>query len=77
MAYYSTVKHLADTGIKLIVDEVMDGKLKQKVWQGVFVDTEVIFVGVMCAPYKLIAREKLRNDRINGFAIEQAGRVLK
>ena len=74
-AYHSTVKHLADIGLKLIVDDVMDGKLEQALWWGVLGDTKVMFVAVNCEPHELIAREKTRKDRIEGSAVEQASRV--
>jgi len=74
-AYHSTVRHLADLGLKLIVDDVMDGKREQDIWSRTFADTKVVYVAVHCSTEVLTAREQQRDDRIKGSAIEQALRV--
>jgi len=76
-AYHSTVRHLADLGLKLIVDDVMDGKREQNIWNRTLADTKVVYVAVHCSTEVLTAREQQRGDRIKGSAIEQALRVHK
>ncbi|MBF9000530.1 chloramphenicol phosphotransferase CPT family protein [Vibrio nitrifigilis] len=74
-AYHSTVKHLANSGLKVIVDDVMNGEQEQQAWLSALVEVKHIFVGVMCDEHTLAQRERSRPDRINGSAIEQACRV--
>lgn len=74
-AYHFTVKHLADLGVKIIVDDVMNGGIEQNQWKSVLGDTSTLFIGVHCSLKVLAEREKCRNDRIQGAASEQATRV--
>jgi len=74
-AYHSTVKHLADLGLGVIVDDVMDGLAEQKLWNLALGSTNTLFVGVHCSLNVLVGREKLRGDRAQGSAAEQAMRV--
>lgn len=74
-AYHSTVKHLADLGLKVIVDDVMNGGIEQQSWLEALGDTKCLFVAVMCSDTELRNREHLRDDRINGSAVEQNCRV--
>ena len=74
-AYHSTVKHLADLGLGVIVDDVMDGSSEQKLWNLALGSTSTLFVGVHCCLDVLVERERLRGDRVQGSAVEQALRV--
>ncbi len=74
-AYHTTVKHLADLGLKVIVDDVMNGGNEQQSWLETLDDTKSLFVAVMCSDIELRNRENLRTDRINGSALEQNHRV--
>jgi chloramphenicol 3-O phosphotransferase len=73
--YHSTVKHLADSGIRIIVDDVMNGGIEQNQWKSVLGSTSTLFVGVHCSLKVLTEREKCRNDRFQGSAAEQVTRV--
>jgi len=74
-AYHSTVKHLADLGLGVIVDDIMDGSSEQGSWKLALGTTDTLFVGVYCCSEVLTEREQLRGDRIQGSAVEQAMRV--
>jgi chloramphenicol 3-O phosphotransferase len=58
-AYHSTVKHLADLGLKIIVDDVMDGRFEQKEWNFMLGETKILYVGVKCSQETLTNREKI------------------
>jgi chloramphenicol 3-O phosphotransferase len=73
--YRSTVKHFADSGFNVIVDDVMNGQQEQVQWQQALEDHQVTYVGVFCDEDILNEREKNRDDRQCGTAIEQARRV--
>lgn len=73
--YHSTVKHLADSGMNIIVDDVMNGALEQQQWQVALGDINPLFVGVYCSLPVLAERESSRDDRLQGSAMEQAKRV--
>jgi chloramphenicol 3-O phosphotransferase len=75
--YHSTINHFANMGLKVIVDDVMNGGAEQLIWRTALKELDVIFVGVMCSNEELLRREKLRDDRINGSALEQNSRVHK
>lgn len=74
-AYHSTVKHLVNLGLRVIVDDVMDGVTEQQEWLDVLGESSCLFVGVTCDESELIRREKARKIRINGSAMEQTNRV--
>ena len=74
-AYHSTVRHLADLGLGVIVDDVMDGAAEQDLWNLALGSMSTLFVGVHCSTKVLIEREQSRGDRVRGSAIEQAMRV--
>lgn len=74
-AYQKTVKHLLESGLRVIVDDVMNGGVEQKAWFDVLSAHKSMYVGVTCSDEELIRRESLREDRINGSAVEQARRV--
>ncbi|NOH73204.1 hypothetical protein F0225_17960 [Vibrio pectenicida] len=74
-AYHSTVKHLANLGLKVIVDDIMNGANEQQSWLAVLDGTESLFVAVVCSDAELRNRENLRKDRVSGTAIEQNHRV--
>lgn len=74
-AYHSTVKHLNDLGLNIIVDDVMNGRLEQTQWTKALGESEAIFIAVLCQENELIRREKSRPDRMQGSALEQAHRV--
>ncbi|HIF5585252.1 TPA: chloramphenicol phosphotransferase CPT family protein [Vibrio parahaemolyticus] len=74
-AYHSTVKHLADLGLGVIVDDVMNGSGEQKLWNLALGSTNTLFVGVHCSLDVLTERERSRGDRVQGSAAEQALRV--
>lgn len=73
--YHSTVKHLADSGMNVIVDDIMDGVREQRQWKAALGDISLLFVGVHCSLPILAEREKSRHDRLQGAAMEQAKRV--
>ncbi len=74
-AYHTTVRHLASSGLHIIVDDVMDGGREQQEWRQVLAGCSCIFVGVFCAEAELARREQMRGNRILGSALEQAQRV--
>lgn len=74
-AYHSTVRHLANCGLNIIVDDVMNGAEEQKTWRQFLEGVETLFVGVHCDPSVLAQREQQRGDRMLGAAIEQVDRV--
>lgn len=73
--YHSTVRHLAQCGLNVIVDDVMDGAREQVLWRESLVGIEHVFVAVECAIEMLEQRESTRCDRMLGSASEQASRV--
>lgn len=73
--YHSTVKHFVDSGFKVIVDDVMDGKSEQDAWRSLLGEAETLYIGVECSSEVLAERERCRKDRIQGSAQEQAERV--
>ncbi|WP_330960945.1 chloramphenicol phosphotransferase CPT family protein [Photobacterium sp. 53610] len=74
-AYRTTVRHLVDAGLKVIVDDVLNGSEEMTVWQSVLAGKNCLYVGVTCSAETLIQREQQRGDRHTGSAIEQASRV--
>lgn len=74
-AYRTTIAHLADNGLNIIVDDVCDGAHEMKIWQDVLHNNDCLFVGVFCDNEELERREKVREDRQIGTAIEQSLRV--
>ena len=74
-AYHSTVKHLYDLGLNIIVDDVMNGQLEQTQWTQVLGESKATFIAVLCQANELIRREKSRPERMQGSALEQAHRV--
>lgn len=74
-AYRIAVKSLIDSGLKVIVDDVVDGNDELMIWRELLADTRCVFIGVKCDEQSLINREQQRENRHNGSAIEQARRV--
>ncbi|KDM93364.1 chloramphenicol phosphotransferase CPT family protein [Photobacterium galatheae] len=74
-AYRTTVRHLVDAGMKVIVDDVLDGAEEMAIWQSVLAGKHCLYVGVTCSAETLIQREQQRGDRYPGSALEQASRV--
>ncbi|EGU58890.1 chloramphenicol 3-O phosphotransferase [Vibrio nigripulchritudo ATCC 27043] len=76
-AYRTTVKHLVESGLKVIVDDVADGNEEITLWRDVLKGKDCLFVGVICEESLLEQREKSRGDRKLGSAREQLCRVHK
>ncbi|CCN38511.1 putative Chloramphenicol phosphotransferase-like [Vibrio nigripulchritudo SO65] len=76
-AYRTTVKHLVESGLKVIVDDVADGNEEITLWRDVLKGKDCLFVGVICEESLLEQREKSRGDRKLGSAREQLRRVHK
>ncbi|WP_052704007.1 chloramphenicol phosphotransferase CPT family protein [Vibrio nigripulchritudo] len=76
-AYRTTVKHLVESGLKVIVDDVSDGNEEITLWRDVLKGKDCLFVGVICEESLLEQREKSRGDRKLGSAREQLRRVHK
>lgn len=74
-AYRTTVRHLINSGLRVIVDDVIDGAQEWAVWQEILAGCNTLLVGVVCEEAELVARERTRGDRMVGSAIEQAHRV--
>ncbi|MDO6708934.1 chloramphenicol phosphotransferase CPT family protein [Photobacterium sp. 1_MG-2023] len=74
-AYRTTVRHLLDAGLNVIVDDAINGAEEMAVWQSVLAGKQCLFVGVFCTDEILVQREKQRGDRLPGSALEQASRV--
>ncbi|ASP39122.1 chloramphenicol phosphotransferase [Bacterioplanes sanyensis] len=74
-AYHESVQQLAHNGLNVIVDDIMNGKVEQDIWQRVLSNIETLFVGIHCETSTLVQRERQRQDRVPGSAREQAGRV--
>jgi len=74
-AYRSTVRHLIDSGLKVIVDDVMNGANEQVLWVKALKGLDVVYIAVICSDAVLVEREKQRRDRIEGSALEQNHRV--
>ncbi|USD66977.1 AAA family ATPase [Vibrio sp. SCSIO 43136] len=73
--FHSTVRHLAQSGINLIVDDVMDGSREQALWGEMLTGINHLYVQVQCDVAELEQREAKRSDRMKGSAREQAMRV--
>ncbi len=74
-AYRTTVKHLADSGLKVIVDEVANGNREIEIWRSLLSSHQCFYVGIMCTDAVLVQRERERGDRKMGSALEQMKRV--
>ncbi|WP_104398674.1 chloramphenicol phosphotransferase CPT family protein [Vibrio penaeicida] len=74
-AYRTTVKHLVDSGLKVIVDEVADGNQEIAIWRSLLEKHRCFYVGVTCSEAILVQRELARGDRKVGSAQEQMARV--
>lgn len=71
--WYTGLSAMARAGANLILDEVMlSGAAGQKRLQSAFVETELIWVGLRCAPEVAASREASRPDRVPGMARQQA-----
>lgn len=74
-AYRTTVAHLANCGLNVIVDDVCDGDNEMQIWRTVLQNYDCLLVGVFCDNDVLEQREQARGDRQRGTAIEQSARV--
>ncbi|MBD1556388.1 AAA family ATPase [Vibrio sp. S9_S30] len=74
-AYRTTVKHLADSGLKVIVDEIADGNQEVEIWRALLEKHRCFYVGIKCSEAVLDQREWARGDRKVGSAREQMQRV--
>lgn len=74
-AYRKAVKLLIDNGLKVIVDDVVDGNRELSIWRDLLTDKQCLYVGVYCDETVLVNREHQRGDRQIGSAIEQSRRV--
>ncbi|NAW64058.1 hypothetical protein CAG70_04520 [Photobacterium halotolerans] len=73
--YRTTVRHMIDSGLKVSVDDVIDGETEMAIWQSVLAGCNCLYIGVTCSDESLRLRERKRGDRLPGSAIEQASRV--
>lgn len=73
--YRTTITHLADSGLNVIVDDICDGQDEMRIWHEVLSGYDCLFVGIFCDDDELERREKARGDRQLGTAIEQSFRV--
>lgn len=74
-AYRTTVKHLVESGLKVIVDEVADGNQEIEIWRNLLEEHHCFYVGIKCSEAVLEQRELARGDRKVGSALEQVQRV--
>lgn len=74
-AYRQTTANLAQMGLKLIIDDVIDGNEELQLWKILLKPYKTIYVGVYCDENILKIREKARGNRKIGSAIEQQQRV--
>lgn len=74
-AYRSTVRHLVNCGLRVIVDDVINGSEEWQEWTKVLSGISCLSVGVFCNDAELVRREKLRPKRKQGSALEQTSRV--
>jgi chloramphenicol 3-O phosphotransferase len=65
-AYHRSVRALVDSGLRVIVDEVIVGERFLDDWLDVLDGCEVFFVGVRCDLEDLRRREAARPDRTHG-----------
>jgi chloramphenicol 3-O phosphotransferase len=65
-AYHRSVRALVDSGLNVIVDEVIVGEAFLDDWLDVLDGCEVFFVGVRCDLEDLRRREAARPDRTHG-----------
>lgn len=74
-AYRQTTAKLAAMGLKIIVDDVINGNEELQLWKKLLKPYKTIYIGVHCDIELLIRREKQRGNRKIGTAIEQYHRV--
>ena len=65
------IKTILQSGISLIVDNVVDGNREMAQWRSLFAEFQCCYVGVFCSLETLNKREKARGERILGSAAEQ------
>ena len=70
-SFRSAIKAILDSGVNLIVDNVVDGNREILIWKDLLSDYDCCYVGVNCSLKKLIEREKARDERVPGSAAEQ------
>lgn len=66
--FHRSVKDLATTGNKLIVDHVFENEKWLIDCLKLMIDTPVLFVGLHCSLEELVRRERVRGDRALGLA---------
>jgi chloramphenicol 3-O phosphotransferase len=72
-AWSQGIAAMARAGAGVILDVVfLQGATAQQRWRTVFVDLDVLWVGVQCDPLVAAAREAARGDRVPGMAALQA-----
>jgi chloramphenicol 3-O phosphotransferase len=74
-AFRDVVVTLLRADLRLIVDNVIDGKSEQLVWKDRLAGFDYCFAGVICSLEELERRESRRDDRIAGSAAEQYHRT--
>lgn len=74
-AYRQCTANLAQMGLKIIVDDIINGNEELQLWKILLKSYRVIYVGVFCDDAELKRREKNRGNRKIGTAIEQYHRV--
>lgn len=65
-AFHRCARAIVDSGVRLIVDEVLFDPGLLSDWRAVLSGLDVMFVGVLCDLEELEARERTRPDRANG-----------
>ncbi|MFO1012926.1 MAG: hypothetical protein U1E50_04105 [Caulobacteraceae bacterium] len=65
-AFHRCARAIVDSGVKLVMDEVLFDPALLTDWREVLAGLDVMFVGVLCDLEELEARERIRPDRANG-----------
>ncbi|MFF0200795.1 chloramphenicol phosphotransferase CPT [Streptomyces sp. NPDC005017] len=72
-AWMAGVAAMVHAGARVVLDDVfLGGADSQKRWQRALDGTDVLWVGVRCAPDVAAGRELARGDRVVGMAAAQA-----
>ncbi|RXJ69463.1 chloramphenicol phosphotransferase [Veronia nyctiphanis] len=74
-AFHACVLALLQSGQKLIIDDVADGKREVDRWLEELQPYSVFSVGLQCSIASLEHRERIRGDRVIGSSVEQYYRV--
>jgi len=76
-AHHRSAVAIAESGVSLILDEVIINAVLRDDWMSVLSGNDVLFVGVHCDLAELERREIARGDRVHGQARGQYGIVHK